>query len=129
VHQQTSIDNAEFGCLRDSAFSLLRAREFVTARKILEGLIGLGEDSPTMRLAYAMCLIEMGEGHKACIVLSEVRAVVEHLPASSQPKLREALAAMEEMLPGNRWDPIHQKLLQDEAERMLPTLRRSQKTK
>ena len=122
MQPETSLPDLDLGCLQQTIFSLLKARAFPTARALIENLMAMGKRSPTLLLGYAICLIEMGEGESAVLLMSQLREGMGKGLAHQQPRFWAAFAAVEEMLPGNRWDPVRLERLQGEAERMRPTL-------
>lgn len=110
--------------LRLMVFSLLDVSAFSSAKKILESLFVLGDHSPTMQLAYALCLIEMGDHAQASLILENLTRFLDQKDIPSDTSLRMAVAAIVERLPGKRWDPARLTDLQSEAMRLMPTLRK-----
>jgi len=110
--------------LHTVVFSLLDARAFSSATRILESLFGLGDCSPTMQLAYATCLIETGHGRQVSALLDRLKEGLDQSAGGGSTKLRDALSAIRERLPGGRWDPARLDSLQSDAVRMIPILRK-----
>jgi thioredoxin-like negative regulator of GroEL len=116
--------SGDFRHLHMAVISLLDAQAFTSAKKILESLFELGDHSPTMQLAYATCLIETGQCAQAGVVIKHLRKMLDHSDIGAGTRLRAALAAISERLPGGPWNSARLESLKSDAMRMMPTVKK-----